>query len=244
MKVTRPPAPWIHDLRISDLQRKCKEHRHQAHQSQAVLDWNNFRNTRNKLKQVIKHTKKAFFQKALSSKRPQEVWKFIHRILYPKKDKITLEPTVLNEHYLSTAPRILNSIPISPDEIKLHLQTIKPRNNQNELEFRHVTYHEVLRELRALRLDCSSGHDHIPVHLIKPIAEYIASPLTHIINMGIDEQKFHQEWKIGKITPIPKVENAKTPDQYRPVTVLPILSKIYERLIAKQVCEFIVENNI
>ena len=62
--------------------------------------------------------------------------------------------------------------------------------------------------------------------------------------MGIDEQKFHEKWKIGKITPIPKVENAKTPDQYRPVTVLPILSKIYERLIAKQVCEFIVEENI
>jgi len=62
--------------------------------------------------------------------------------------------------------------------------------------------------------------------------------------MGITEQKFHQQWKIGKITPIPKIDDAETPDQYRPVTVLPVLSKVYERLIAKQVCSYVEENNI
>jgi len=84
----------------------------------------------------------------------------------------------------------------------------------------------------------------LPVQMIKPIAEYIASPLTHIINMGITEQKFQQQWKISKITPIPKVDDAETPDQYRPVPVLPILSKVYERLIVKQVCNYVQENNI
>ena len=55
---------------------------------------------------------------------------------------------------------------------------------------------------------------------------------------------FHTKWKIGKIIPIPKIENAITPYQFRPVTVLPVLLKIYERLIAKQICEYTEENDI
>ena len=93
-------------------------------------------------------------------------------------------------------------------------------------------------------MDCSAGYDHIPVSYIKAVAEYIASPLTHIINAGISENIFHNQWKIGKITPIPKHDKSFLPDDYRPVTVLPILSKIYERLIAKQICDFITDQNV
>lgn len=45
-----------------------------------------------------------------------------------------------------------------------------------------VTFHEVLRELKLLRSDTSPGPDLIPANFLKPIAEYIASPLTDIIN--------------------------------------------------------------
>ena len=62
--------------------------------------------------------------------------------------------------------------------------------------------------------------------------------------MGIDQKMFHTKWKIGKITPIPKIQNATAPDKFRPVTVLPVLSKIYELLIAKQTCEYIEDNDI
>lgn len=45
-----------------------------------------------------------------------------------------------------------------------------------------VTFHEVLRELKLLRSDTSPGPDLILANFLKPIAEYIASPLTDIIN--------------------------------------------------------------
>jgi len=55
---------------------------------------------------------------------------------------------------------------------------------------------------------------------------------------------FHHQWKIGKVTPIPKTEQSVAPDQFRPVTVLPILSKLYERLMAKQIVAYIEQNQI
>ena len=71
IKVTWPPAPRIRDLQISDLQRQCKKHRYRAHQSQTILDWNNFREIRNKLKQTIKHTKKKTNSPNTSSEKRQ-----------------------------------------------------------------------------------------------------------------------------------------------------------------------------
>ena len=176
--------------------------------------------------------KKSFYQKVFASKQPKEVWKLIHRLLHPKKSKIDVSPSELNKHYQTTAARILGSKPTPIAEIK---QLLRNSNNniENEFNFHVVTHEEVLKELKSLRNDCSSGYDNLPASLIKPIADHLASPLTHIINSGIKENIFHQQWKIGKITPIPKSEHSSTPDQFRPVTVLPILSKIYERLMAK-----------
>lgn len=244
IKVTRPPAPWLKDLRINDMQSKCRELRHKAHLTQSDSDWDNFRDIRNNLKRTIKHTRKTFFKKALSSKRPADVWKFIHRILNPKKDKICLDPTTLNDHYISTANRILNAVPTTQDDLLNHINNFQLRNDRSELYFRHVTYAEVETELKSLRMDCSAGFDNIPVALIKPVLEYLISPLTHVINSGIDEQKFHTQWKIGKVSPIPKCDNATSPDQYRPVSVLPTLSKVYERCIANQICEYISSENV
>ncbi|XP_057296305.1 uncharacterized protein LOC130625270 [Hydractinia symbiolongicarpus] len=217
IKVTRPPAPWLKDLRINDMQSKCRELRHKAHLTQSDSDWDNFRDIRNNLKRTIKHTRKTFFKKALSSKRPADVWKFIHQFL--------------------------NAVPTTQDDLLNHINNFQLRNDRSELYFRHVTYTEVETELKSLRMDCSAGFDNIPVAHIKPVLEYLISPLTHVINSGIDEQKFHTQWKIGKVSPIPKCDNTTSSDQYRPVSVLSTLSKVYERCIANQICEYISSEN-
>ena len=243
IKVTRPQAPWMKDLQINDLQQSCHEKRTTAHRTQSDSDWNEFRDARNALKRKIKHTKKTFYRRLLSSKKPKEVWRLIHRILNPTKSVINIQPSVLNAHYLSTAPRILGSQPTSTEEIQHLLRNFVTEVDQ-EFEFQPVTYDQVVKEIKNLRSDCSAGYDNLPVSLIKPIADHLASPLTHIINTGIAQTTFHQQWKIGKVTPIPKTEQSVTPDQFRPVTVLPILSKLYERLMAKQIVEYVERNQI
>ena len=242
IKITRPQAPWMKDMKIATLQRTCREKRFKAHQTQTATDWNEFRNARNNLKRKIKLTKKSFYQRIFASKQPKEVWKLVHRILHPKINKINVSPSKLNKHYQTTATRILGTEPTPFDEIKQLLRDYPDAENQ--FNFKHVTRDQVLKELKSIRNDCSSGYDNLPISLIKPIACHLGSPLTHIINSGIQENLFHQQWKIGKITPIPKTEHSTTPDQFRPVTVLPILSKIYERLMAKQIVTFIEESNI
>ena len=102
-----------------------------------------------------------------------------------------------------------------------------------------ITYNEVIKSLKSLRNDCSTGDSNIPVSFIRPIAKYIASPLTFKINNLIEESKFLDQWKVARISSIPKVTNPTELKDYHPIAILPILSKVYEKQVLHQITDFI-----
>ena len=106
-------------------------------------------------------------------------------------------------------------------------------------KLQRVTYNNIVKSLKSLGNDCSTGYDNILVSFTKPIAEYIASPLTFIINNLIEESKFPDQWKIAHISPIPKVNNPTQLKDYRPISILPILSKAFEKQVLHQITDFI-----
>ena len=94
-----------------------------------------------------------------------------------------------------------------------------------------TTFDAVKKEIKNLKNDCSTGFDTIPVKYLKPTSEYIASPITNIINNCITTNSFPKMWKIARISPIPKIKAPTKPSDYRPISVLPVISKVFERII-------------
>ena len=177
--------------------------------------------------------------KALSSKRPKQVWKTIHRILHPSR----VNPDDINRHFGSTAERVTASSPVVKEELYRMIDEMD-QDSDTSFRFRYVTYNKVLREIKGLRADCSTGHDNIPTKFIKLVAEHVASPLTHILNTCIMEQEFPLLWKVARISPIPKIDEPQVNDDYRPVSILPALSKIYEKLALRQMVDFLTDNAV
>ena len=73
VRVTRPPAPWMKDPLIEELQKKRDAARFTAHQTSNDAAWHEFRSVRNKLKSAIRTAWKAFIEKALYSNKSCEV---------------------------------------------------------------------------------------------------------------------------------------------------------------------------
>ena len=78
--------------------------------------------------------------------------------------------------------------------------------------------------LTSMRSDCSTGADQIPAKYLKLSANIIASPLTHILNSFITIGSFPEAWKVACVSPIES-------DHYRPITILPGISKVYQKLV-------------
>ena len=193
------------------------------------------------MKKVIKKAKTVFVEKALSSKRPKDVWKTTHRILYPSPQPLRIDPNQLNKHFASTAERVVASSPLERDDLYSLLASL-PQDSNSPFQFRQVTYREVLNEIKHLRSDFSTGPDNIPCKFIKLVANHVASPVSHIINNCIAKQIFPSLWKTARISPITKADDPRENDDYRPISTLCVLSKVYERLALRQMADFL-ENN-
>ena len=241
-KITRPPAPWLKDIDITTKLRERDRLRQSAHTTKDQTAWNSFRNIRNEIKKIIRTAKSTFYKRALSSKRPKEVWNTIHRILHPNPQSIKADPDILNKHFNSTAQRLLNSKPKSASILNNLIKNFP--ENENAFCISEVSFSDTRKAVLGLRNDCSTGPDKIPSKFLKLCVDEITSPLCHIINTSIKKQIFPEQWKVSKISPIPKISHPIEPSDYRPISILPILSKVYEKLIMTQLVHHLDTNQL
>ena len=87
------------------------------------------------------------------------------------------------------------------------------------------------------------NNDGVSAKLLRIPALAIADTLCKRINFCIDKQTFPTKWKFGKVTPIYKGQgNRDDTNNYRAITVIPILSKLLEKHICDHLCDFLEEN--
>ena len=88
------------------------------------------------------------------------------------------------------------------------------------------------------------GIDGISTILLKCIAPSIIKPLTLIINQIMKTGVFPNKIKLAKVIPIYKKDGPTQVTNYRPISLLPVLSKVVEKTIAKQLSEYFEENKL
>ena len=111
--------------------------------------------------------------------------------------------------------------------------------DSNAFTINYTTYDEVQKIILNLRSDSSIGHDNIPLKFLKPVVDQITSPIVHIINTSIGKEIFPDSCKVARVCPIPKILNSVTVKDFRPISILPVLSKVYEKVILSQLLNYI-----
>ncbi len=107
-----------------------------------------------------------------------------------------------------------------------------------------VTQLEILKIVNRLKAKTSFGHDEIPTKIVKKTIFNILQPLTYIINRSLDKGIFPDKLKIAKIIPIYKSLDPTLQKNYRPVSLLPTFSKIYEKVMFNKLLSYLNSNNM
>ena len=102
----------------------------------------------------------------------------------------------------------------------------------------------VHRLVSSLRIDKGTGLDDISARLLKEACPEIVPSLTHIINLSIRSGCFPEDWKISKVLPLYKEVIKSDPNNFRPISILPVVSKILEKVIFKQRYECLTDSNL
>ena len=118
-----------------------------------------------------------------------------------------------------------------------------PISNTDRFCFTEFTEEEVRLEISNLSSDKASTYGSIPVSILKQSIDVFIGKLTSTINHSLASNKFPDRLKNGEIIPVYKKKDPLKKDNYRPVTLLSHLSKVFERLIHKQMYSFM-ENKL
>ncbi len=87
--------------------------------------------------------------------------------------------------------------------------------------------------LRSLRPQKSTGGDGIAAVFLKPVADILAPSLSVIFNRSLSESSVPSDWKDAIVSPVPKIQCPTLPVHYRPIAILPIISKVMERHVLR-----------
>ena len=106
-------------------------------------------------------------------------------------------------------------------------------------QFDNVSVAFVQSELKEIKKNKAAGLGDLPGVLNKDSASVVSKSLLYLLNLSLKTSQVPKDWKIAKITPIFKSGDSTNTDSYKPISVLPILSKVLERAVHMQVINYL-----
>ena len=209
---------------------------------------------------TIKLAKKTYYGKKFEKYKtdPKKIWGLINdlrgKCVTPSKSSFTIEgeritcrriiANKFNEYFVSLASN-LNAIIEPHDGIPIIDVPLFHQYLANKVESSIYLYDTYDLEIIDIIKDFENGKaSDIPTILMKQSAKIIAPTLARLYNKCIDSGIFPQIFKTGKITPIHKKGNKELLENYRPVSVLPIFGKIFEKIIYNRLYNFFTKENV
>lgn len=200
----------------------------------------------NILKKIIKQAKLLSSTNFIieAENKGKATWSIINNIVKGKQEKGNIFDNFKNRY--NNENDLLDSInnyfiESCPDTRKqLEPDYAQLKYSETSIFLEAVTEPEVIKCINSLKNKKSVGEDELPVSLLKKVADIIAEPLTHIINICFQTGTFPSKLKIAHIKPIYKkkgdIDNLKN---YRPISLLSNLSKIFEKMIYERFIRYL-----
>ena len=236
-------VPWL----TSDLKQLIHErdyHHKKALSTNKELHWSNYKRLRNTINTRMRKEKSNYYANQLAEEKDsKEMWRTLHKIV-PKKTKTVppsgdgLTASCLNGFFTSVADTLCSHFDCSTLP-----KVLTPKVN-HDFVLEEVSSSFVRKELLQMKSTKATGLDGISARLLKDAAPEVSESITYIINLTISTSTIPSEWKTAKVTPIYKSGDKSDPNNYRPISVLPLISKVMERAIQSQLIAFLNKHNL
>jgi exonuclease III len=226
--------------------------------SPSIASKNKYLNYKNKLKSVLKRAEKEYYSEKFKSFHgcQKQTWKLINELINKNKGdcKAAIELTVngltvsepkdvadkFNIFFSSIGSELASKIPSSAVPFENYLSGSFP----DTIVLLPTSRTEIINITALLSNKTSYGIDEVPLTLLKKIIDPIAQVLSNLINSSFEIGHFPQELKRAKVCPIFKSGLVSQVSNYRPISILNSISKIYEKAMFHRLTNYLDKYNI
>ena len=200
-------------------------------------DWSAYRRFRNHYTSLLRSAKRSYILRLISDKKiqPAKLWKhfnFLSKRGVRQRPPIELSVTSddFNAHFLSVPHKTISMLPAS-DVSPL---SFCGSSCVSLMEFTDVTVDEVATILVSLDSRKAKGVDGIPAQFLKASPFGVAGLIAPLLNRCLSSSVFPTLWKCAVVSPVQKSSQSCELTNFRPISVLPIFSKLLERIVYNQ----------
>ena len=258
IKITKPvDASWLSDeiTFLMDLRDKYKNKWNEIKKNNFLLNfpisssdtfyYSRFKELKNQVNHLIRKAKYSEFNRKINQKISDS--KKFHfnlkeaNIVNSKKNQsgsCHLDPNKLNNSFAKN-----NNAHVCDKHIKKMIKKINRRNRSATFEFQQVSIDDIIKTTNSLKSN-ACGIDEISAFFIKLSIKSSAKVFAEIVNPSLKSGLFPSRWKKARIKPIPKISDPIYATDFRPISLLPAFSKIIEKIMAKQMKIYLINNNL
>ena len=222
-------------------------------------DFVNYRIWRNRVKIMVNDAKTTYYSETINNncRNPRKLWKNLHDVSGKDKnnnvhfisnanDELISDPQETADHFNESFVQIFDSVidrtnSTSTNDINDILDKFIDDKLPSHVTFKIPDITTDLTEtfLRSLDQTKAPGVDGLNVKYLRLAAPVISPSITKILNMSVRSGIFPDLFKKAKVIPIHKKGSHQDKNNYRPISVLPILSKIIERHVSNCMCDYL-----
>ena len=261
IQVRQNYAPWVSEGCKRDMNTRERA-QEKAVASQEGEDWDEFRKIRNAVTRRVKKEKEDWMKTKMDrcEANSSTCWKNIMGWLgwattgSPTRlysgFRVETSPNkmanIMNEFYIQKVANIRAALPPPSVNPLSMLSSMLADCNTPEFTLQPVHPATVDKIITNLSNSKASGLDYIDTYIIKLVKNEILPSITHIINTSIESGVFPEIYKRSRIIPLLKdpKSDKMAPGSYRPVALLPVCSKILERVVYIQTRDHMSRNNL
>ena len=251
--------PWISKGILKSIKTKNKlfETHYSSNDPDKKLFYKQFLN---KLTHIKSLTKRCYYENLIKENQGNSyrTWSIIGELIdYKSKKKNSKIPTTMDiegHTYNTSSEAFLNKLCEYFANVGATITDAKSLNNlaltiHSKRCCQSFVLHEISEEgvntcINNIKSQSAPGLDGISPKFIK-LSKVVLTPfLTKLFNKCISQKSFPDSFKTAAIIPIPKSSSPNSMNDFRPISLLPIFSKIFEKIIAEKMTKFINKNNI
>ena len=161
--------------------------------------------------------------------------KYINDLRGPNSSQLIHDPsklpTILNQHFATCGLALAAQLPHSE---RYYSDYLGPINHINSFFFNPLTSDEIESKISLLPMGKSHEVYFCPTRIFKIAKSVISTLLKEITNDSILQGTYPGKLKLVKVVPVYKNDDATDPNNYRPISLLSILNRIFEKLVYKR----------
>jgi hypothetical protein len=257
LRVRGKTNPWLSKdlLHLIDTKNKFYKRVYQTGTPATDNQLNQYNKFKNYTTNMIKKAKKRYYSTSLS-RDSKSFFKGLQKLTGKGKSTTNIDRIMYKENVFTSDKDIADAMNSFFTNIPGSLApTTNCRNSRQSIEsdsketnellsFEPVTSDTVLKQLRSLKPQKRGGVSEMPTFVYQSIADLLALPISMLINECFSSSSFPDCLKIAIVTPIYKKGDKNNPSNYRPISSLPIISKIFEINIKNQLMSFLEQEKL